>query len=93
MVLIFDEAHIAILAEYFNYSNIFSAKYVVELLEHTRINDYAIKLEEGKQLLFGLIYSLKLVELETLKTYIKANLANGFSWPFMSPAKVPIFFD
>lgn len=32
----------------------------------------------GKQPLYGPIYSLKLVELETLKTYIKTNLARGW---------------
>ena len=53
-------------------------KYVIELLENTGMNEYAIKLKKDEQLLFGLIYSLKLVELETLKTYIKTNLANGF---------------
>ena len=57
------------------------------------MNNYAIKLEKGKQLLFGPIYSLGSVELETLKTYIKANLANGFIRPFKSPAKALIFFD
>ena len=57
------------------------------------MNDHAIKLEEGKQPLFSPIYSLELVELETLKTYIKTNLANGFIRPFKSPAKAPILFN
>ena len=42
-----------------------------------RMNDYAIKLKKSKQPLFRLIYSLGLVKLETLKIYIKSNLANG----------------
>ena len=42
------------------------------------MNKNAIKLEEDKQPPFDLIYSLGLVELETLKTYIKINLANNF---------------
>ena len=42
------------------------------------MNEHAIKLEEGKQLSFRSFYSLGLVELETLKIYIKTNLANGF---------------
>ena len=50
----------------------------MELSENTGMNKYAIKLEEGKQPLFGPIYSLGLVELEILKIYIKTNLANGF---------------
>ena len=57
------------------------------------MNKHAIKLEEGKQPLFGPIYSLELVELETLKTYIKTNLANGFIRPSKSLAGAPILFD
>ncbi len=33
------------------------------------------------------------MELETLKTYIKNNLASGFIRPSKSPARVPILFD
>ena len=50
----------------------------MKLLENTKINEYAIKLEEDKQPLFRLIYSLGPVELKTLKIYIKTNLANSF---------------
>ena len=32
------------------------------------------------------------MELKTLKTYIKTNLANGFIWPLKSPADTPILF-
>ena len=35
-------------------------------------------LEKSKQILFRLIYILRLIKLETLKTYIKINLANEF---------------
>ena len=31
--------------------------------------------------------------METLKTYIKTNLANGFIWSSKSPAGAPIFFN
>ena len=81
------------MAEYSNYSNVFSAKNAVELPENTKINERAIKLEEGKQPPFRPIYNLVPVELETLKTYIKTNLANGFIWPFMSLDKALILFD
>ena len=91
--LLFDEASTEVLVEYSNYSNVFSAENITELLENTGINEHAIKLEEGKQPLFGPIYSLEPIELEILKTYIKTNLANGFIRPFKSPAKAPIFFD
>ncbi len=33
------------------------------------------------------------MELETLKPYIKNNLASSFIWPFKSPAGAPILFD
>ena len=68
--LLFNKTLTEILAEYSNYSNVFSAKYAAKLLENTRKNEHAIKLEEGKQPSFEPIYSLGLVELETLKTYI-----------------------
>ena len=57
------------------------------------MNKNAIKLEEGKQPPFRPIYSLELVELETLKTYIKTNLANGFIRPSKSFAGALILFD
>lgn len=39
-------------------------------------------MEENKQSFYKSIYSLKLVELEILKIYIKTNLVNTFIWPF-----------
>ena len=91
--LLFDKASTEVPAEYSDYSNVFSAENAAELPENTGINEHAIELEEGKQPLFGPIYSLGPVELETLKTYIKTNLANGFIRPFKSPAGAPILFD
>ena len=57
------------------------------------MNEYAIKLEEGKQPPFRPIYSLGPVELEIWKTYIKTNLANDFICPSKSLAEAPILFD
>ena len=57
------------------------------------MTEHAIELEEGRQPSFGPIYSLEPVELETLKTYIETNLANGFIRPFKSSAEAPILFD
>ena len=65
----------------------------MELPENTGMNEHAIKLEEGKQPLFGPIYSLGPVELEILKTYIETNLAISFIQPFKSPTRVSILFD
>ncbi len=42
---------------------------------------------------YGHIYSLRPVELETLKAYIENNLASGFIRPSKSPAGAPILFD
>ena len=91
--LLLDKALTKVLAEYSDYNNIFSAENATKLPENTGSNKHAIKLEEDKQLLFGLIYSLGPVELVTLKTYIKINLVNGFIWPSKSSTRAPILFD
>ena len=91
--LLFDEAPTEVPAEYSDYSDVFSAENAAELPENTGMNEHAIELEEGKQPPFGPIYSLGLVELETLKTYIKTNLANSFIQPSKSLAGASIFFD
>lgn len=83
---------ITIFLEYTDYTNIFSSDSATELSKHTGIKNHPINLVDDKQPPFGLIYNLKLVELEMLKTYIKANLANGFIWPFKSLADAPILF-
>ena len=91
--LLFNKAPTEVPAEYSDYNNVFLAENVAELPENTGMNEYAIELEEGKQLPFSPIYSLGLVELETLKTYIETNLANGFIRPSKSPARAPILCD
>ena len=91
--LIFDKAFTKVPAEYPNYSDVFLAKNVAEFPENTGINEHVIKLEKDKQLLFGPIYSLGLVELEMMKTYIETNLVNGFIRPSKSPLSIPILFD
>ena len=65
----------------------------MELPENTGINKHAIELIEGKQPPYGPIYSLGLVELETLKAYIETHLKTGFISPSKSPAGASIFFD
>ena len=92
-ILLFDKTFIIILVEYSNYDNIFLVKNLVKLLEYTKINDYTIKLEKNKQLFFRLIYSLKLVKLKILKTYIKINLANSFIQLFQFYISKFILFD
>ena len=57
------------------------------------MNNHAIELKEGKQPLFGLIYSQGPVKLETLKTYIITILANSFIRSSKSLTGTPILFD
>ena len=63
------------------------------LSEQTELNKHAIELKGDKKPPCGPIYSLGLVELETLKAYIKIHLKIGFIWPFKSPAGALILFD
>ena len=91
--LIFDKILTIILAKYFNYSNIFLVNNIVKFLKYTIIIYYTIKLEKNKQSFFSLIYYLKLVKLEILKTYIEINLTNNFIQSSKSLVKVFIFID
>ena len=92
-ILLFNESFMAVLMEYSNYNNVFSTKNIVELLKHMRIYDYVIELEENKQSSFRPIDSLDPMELITLKTYIKTNLANSFMQLSKSSAGILILFD
>ena len=78
--------------DYSDFSDVFSEEKASVLPEITDLNQHAIELQEGQQPPYGPIYSLGPVELETLKTYIETNLANGFIWPSKSPAGAPILF-
>ncbi len=64
-------------SEYTDFADVFSPKLAVELPKHMRINDHAIELVDDWQPPYSPIYSLRPVELETLKAYIENNLANG----------------
>ena len=81
-----------IFTEYSDFSNIFSSDPAAELLEHNKINDYPINLLNDKQPPYSPIYSLGPVELETIKTYIEANLAGSFIRTFKSLADTLILF-
>ena len=83
---------VQILSEYLDFFDIFSKKKALILPEVPEMNQHAIKLQESQQPPYKSIYSLGLVELKTLKTYIKTNLANGFIRPSKSPAGVSILF-
>ena len=88
-----DEAPTKILSEYADFADVFSPKLAAELSEHTGINDHAIELVDDWQPLYGSIYSLRPVELEPLKAYIKNKLASGFIRPSKSPTGALILFD
>ena len=81
-----------IATKYSDFSDIFLEKKALILPEATKLNQHAIKLQEDQQPPYEPIYSLGLVDLETLKTYIKINLANDFIRPSKSPAGVSILF-
>lgn len=87
------EAPVSVSAEYLDFTNIFSEKLAVMLPELIKINTNTNNLVEGKQPPYEYIYSLGLVELETLKTYNETNLANDFIYLSKSPATTLILFE
>ena len=92
--LIADEALTKVSAEYSDFADIFSPNLAFELPKYTGINNHAIDLVKGcQQPPYGPIHSLEPMELETLKDYIDANLANSFIKPSKSPAGAPILFE
>ena len=78
---------------YVDFADIFSPDLTSELFEYIGINNHTIELLNNQKPPYGYIYSLEPVELETLKAYIKTNLANGFIRPFNLPADTLILFD
>ena len=91
-ISLLDIKKVTILSEYTDYTDVFSPNSVAELLEHTGINNHSIDLIDDKQSPFDLIYSLRPMEFEKLKTYIETNLANGFIRSSKSPAGALILF-
>ncbi len=88
-----NKVHTVIPSKYIDFADIFLPKLAIKLPKYMRINDHTIKLVDNWQSLYGPIYSLGLVELETLKTYIKNNLTNSFIRFSKSSAKTFIFFN
>lgn len=83
---------VTVLAKYLDFADVFFKETAAELPKRSAINEHLIDLEPGKKPPYGPIYSLGPVKLETLKTYIKINLTNGFIQPSKSSAGTPIFF-
>ena len=91
--LIAKNAFIKIFAKYVDFADVFSPNLISKLFEYTRINNYAIKLVNNQQPPYKLIYSLGLIKLKALKTYIEINLVNEFIRLFNLSAVAPIFFN
>ena len=91
--MVAEKAFIKVTNEYIDFTDVFSLDLAFEFPKYTEINDHAIKLVDSQQPPYGPIYSLRPVEFEILKAYIKINLANGFIRPSKSPASTPILFD
>ena len=87
-----DETFNSVSSKYTDFADIFSQDLVAKLLKVIGINDYTINLIVEHQSLYGPIYSLRLIELKTLKIYIVTNLTNGFIKLSKSPTSPPIFF-
>ena len=81
----------AIPLEYHDYADVFSKVKASELPPHRKY-DLKIDLEEGTSPPLGTIYSLSLVELEALWTFIDENLCTGFIRPSSSPHAAPVLF-
>ncbi len=73
-----DKAPTEISAKYSNYADVFSSDLIIKLPENTEMHEHIIELIDGKQPPYELIYALSLIELKTLKTYIKTHLKTGF---------------
>ena len=88
-----DKTPTKVSSKYANYADVFFFDLAIKLPKNTSINEYAIKLQDGKQLLYGSIYSLGPVELETLKTYIESHLKPRFIQPSKFSAGASILFN
>lgn len=87
-----DETFTKIPSKYTDFTDVFSPKLAAKLREHMKINNYTIELVNDWQSPYGFIYSLDLVGLEIIKTYIENNLANGFIKLSRFSVGVSIFF-
>lgn len=70
-MFIVDKILIEVPRKYIEYANILSQKAIVKLPKYIKISNHLINLEEDKQIPYKSIYSLGLVKLEKLKTYIQ----------------------
>ena len=88
-----DKALIKVLSEYTDYADVFFSKMAMKLPKNISINEHAIKLQDNKQPLYTPIYSLRPVELESLKIYTETHLKTGFIRPSKPFARALILFN
>ena len=91
--MIGEKALTKVPTKYLDFADIIFPDLASELSKQTGFNNHAIELVDDKHLPYEPIYSLRPVELETWKAYIKTNLANGFIRPSKSPAGPSILFN
>ena len=84
---------VEILDKYANFTDVFLKEKTLVLADRTKLNKHTIDLKNDKQPPYRPIYSLGLIELETLKTYIKTHVKTGFIQPSKSPVGTLILFD
>lgn len=77
--------------KYTEYAKVFLHEKAVKLPKRS-FNNNKIIWEKGKIPIYGPIYSLEVLELKVLWTYIEIKLNNRFIQPSTSPASAPIFF-
>lgn len=85
-LLFADEAVTGLLLVYSDDANIFFLDLIIELLEHTGLNNYAINPKKSKQSPYGLIYNISPLKFEILKTYIETFQNTQFIKPSKSLA-------
>lgn len=88
-----NQAPTIIFFKYLDFADIFLADLTMGLPKQNNMNHYIMKQVEGKQPSYWPIYSLGLVELETLKIYIEIHLKIGFIGLFKFSTEAFILFD
>lgn len=91
--LIAEKALLKVLAKYINFADVFFPNLAFKLSKHTEINNHTIELVDSEEQYYWPIYNLKLVELKTLKAYIKINLANNLIKLFKLLINTSIVFN
>lgn len=80
------------LTKHANFAYLVLKQFVNLLSERKKIHEHVIKLVDSKQPPFKPIYSLNLVKLKILNSYIKTNLVNKFIQPSNSFTQALILF-